>query len=115
MPAAPPTFSITNCCPSTSDIPTARMRAAVSVELPAANGTTTVTGRVGQLCAEAAPTVTRVASAESMTRGGLNMILFLQSVLFIALACFFLLADSSLHSEGCATRRTAIWAETGNV
>ena len=29
------------------------MRAAVSVELPAAKGTTTVTGRVGQPCADA--------------------------------------------------------------
>ena len=46
-------FSTITCCPSASDMPTERMRAAVSVELPAANGTTTVTGRVGQVCADA--------------------------------------------------------------
>src|SRR5215217_2464166 len=73
MPAAPPTFSMTNCCPSTSDIPAARMRAAVSVELPAAKGTTTVTGRDGQFWAHAAPVPTRVARAESMMRAGINM------------------------------------------
>ena len=69
MPAAPPTFSMINCCPSTSDMPTARMRAAVSVELPAANGTTTVTGRVGQLCAEAGAVVAwlRVSRAQDET------------------------------------------------
>ena len=65
MPAAPPTFSMTSCCPSASDMPTARMRAAVSVELPAANGTTTVTGRVGQVCAEAGAVVATAASVQS--------------------------------------------------
>ena len=53
MPAAPPTFSTITCCPSASDMPTEMIRAAVSLELPAANGTTMVTGRVGQLCADA--------------------------------------------------------------
>ena len=36
---------------------------AVSDELPAAKGTTMVTGRVGQLCADTAPTAPLIASA----------------------------------------------------
>jgi hypothetical protein len=54
------------------------IRAAVSLELPAANGTTTVTGRVGQLCAdavsEAATNTAMLARAPSTTRTGLDMI-----------------------------------------
>ena len=63
MPPPPPTFSMITCWPSASERPTARTRPAVSDELPAANGTTMVTGRVGQLCADAAPTAAMVASA----------------------------------------------------
>jgi hypothetical protein len=56
----------------------------VSDELPAANGTTMVTGRVGQLCAEADPAATIIASTEnaaSMKRFGLNIVRFPQVVL----------------------------------
>ena len=60
-------------------MPAEMMRAAVSVELPAANGTTTVMGRVGQLCAhadvcaDAEPIAARAASAPSATRIGWSM------------------------------------------
>ena len=63
-------------------MPTARMRAAVSVELPAANGTTTVTGRVGQLCAEAGAAAAAIASmpsANSTKRDGILIDLLLRS------------------------------------
>ena len=63
MPPPPPTFSMITCCPSASERPTARTRPAVSDELPAAKGTTMVTGRVGQLCADAVPTAPMIASA----------------------------------------------------
>jgi hypothetical protein len=52
------------------------MRAAVSVELPAANGTTTVTDRVGQVSAEAgtvAPMAANVQNAKSARRNGIHM------------------------------------------
>ena len=50
------------------------MRPAVSVELPAAKGTTIVTGRVGQFCADAASTAVTVASVQRAKRIGFNMI-----------------------------------------
>jgi hypothetical protein len=50
------------------------MRAAVSVELPAANGTTTVTGRVGQVCAEAEAVAAIAMSVCSARRNGNFMI-----------------------------------------
>src|SRR5262250_1143306 len=74
MPPAPPTFSMITCCPSASEIPTDRRRPAVSVELPAAKGTTMVGGRAGQLCADAAPIVAMVARVQSARRLGLNMV-----------------------------------------
>src|SRR5205823_12562150 len=52
MPPPPPTFSMITCCPSASESPTARIRPAVSLELPAAKGITIVTGRVGQFRSE---------------------------------------------------------------
>src|SRR4030095_521478 len=53
MPPAPPTFSTTTCCPKSSERRGATMRATMSLELPAANGTTIVIGLVGQLCPSA--------------------------------------------------------------
>src|SRR6185295_2721547 len=87
MPPPPPTFSMITCCPSASDRPTARTRPAVSDELPAAKGTTMVTGRVGQFCADADPTATIIASAghaASVRRFGLNMVRSPQVVLLAA-------------------------------
>jgi hypothetical protein len=43
---------------------------AVSEELPAAKGTTIVTGRIGQLCAAAIPSMAMAASAQSARRAG---------------------------------------------
>jgi hypothetical protein len=48
------------------------MRAAVSVELPAANGTTTVTGRVGQVWADAEPATAMLTIVQSATSTGRN-------------------------------------------
>src|SRR6266568_6969384 len=51
MPPAPPTFSTITCWPKTSERRGARTRPRASAPPPAANGTTMVTGRVGQFCA----------------------------------------------------------------
>src|SRR6266571_5150865 len=67
VPAAAPTFSITMVWPSASPIASACRRALASTPPPAANGTISVIGRVGQSCAEAivvkAPSVAAAASA----------------------------------------------------
>src|SRR5438046_9887816 len=52
VPAAAPTFSITMVWPSASPIATACRRALASTPPPAANGTISVIGRVGQSCAD---------------------------------------------------------------
>src|SRR5438105_3163640 len=65
LPPAPPTFSITIGCPSDTRIRSAMMRAAVSVDPPGGNGTTSVSERIGQLWACAAPTPARTASASA--------------------------------------------------
>src|SRR5437868_13530454 len=54
LPPAPPTFSITIGWPSDSRIFSAMMRAAASVEPPGGNGTISVSGRDGKVCACAA-------------------------------------------------------------
>src|SRR5215475_1692816 len=51
LPPAPPTFSITIGCPSDSRIRSAMMRAAASVDPPGGNGTISVSGREGKVCA----------------------------------------------------------------
>jgi hypothetical protein len=50
---APVTFSIKTGCPSDSLIPSATIRASVSVGPPAASGTIIVIGREGNACEEA--------------------------------------------------------------
>src|SRR5262249_9339388 len=55
MPAAAPTFSITIDCPSNSPMRCAWIRALTSIPPPAAKGTMSVIGRVGQSCAAAWP------------------------------------------------------------
>ena len=51
MPPAPPIFSMITCCCSASLNPACKIRATASIGPPAANGTTMVTGRVGQVSA----------------------------------------------------------------
>src|SRR5215469_11143815 len=53
MPPAPPAFSTMTCWPKTSARRAARMRPMTSAPPPAANGTTIVSGRLGQPCAVA--------------------------------------------------------------
>ena len=55
MPPAPPAFSTITCWPKISDRRAATIRPMMSAPPPAANGTTKVIGRLGQLCAEAGP------------------------------------------------------------
>src|SRR3954463_15347699 len=55
VPAAPVVFSTTTVWPRLVRNRSAKMRAMVSVGPPAANGTTSVTGRDGKLCACVAP------------------------------------------------------------
>ncbi len=78
MPPAPLMFSITTCLPIASLRYGDRMRPSVSTGPPAANGTTMVTGRVGQSwfcardCSAAAkvsvPAMTTVASMSSLRK-----------------------------------------------
>src|SRR5262245_30664499 len=68
VPPAPALFSIRNCWPSRCDIRSANMRASTSVLPPAANGTTTVTGFVGQpSCAQALCAHAAVAQLDATT------------------------------------------------
>src|SRR5262245_39881980 len=65
---APGTFSTITGWPTSSDSRAAMMRAEVSTGPPAANGTTMVTGRVGQSCARAATgLVSAMASAAAIS------------------------------------------------
>src|SRR5436190_13735090 len=66
MPPAPPALSTMTCCPRSSERRGARIRARTSPELPAADGTTMVTGRAGQTCALALPIAVSKASAHAM-------------------------------------------------
>src|SRR5262245_20572860 len=70
MPPEPPTFSIMTCWPKSSERPGARMRPTVSAGPPAANGTTMVTGRVGQSCDSAGPLHLRLATSATATIRG---------------------------------------------
>src|SRR6202035_6185455 len=51
MPPAPPTFSTITCCCKAALKAGCRMRATASIGPPVANGTTIVSGRVGQVSA----------------------------------------------------------------
>ena len=67
VPAAAPTFSTTMVWPSTSPIASACRRALASMPPPAANGTISVIGRLGQSCAGAvAVNVIRAAAASAI-------------------------------------------------
>src|SRR5882672_12755706 len=63
VPPAPARFSTTNGWPSCSDRRWVTVRAMMSVELPAVNGTTTVTRLVGHDCASAASEAMHAANA----------------------------------------------------
>src|SRR5438105_3166206 len=66
MPPAPPTFSTITGLPRCSAMRGARMRPRISLDAPAANGTTMVSGRVGQSWAVAelaAPTSAAAVAA----------------------------------------------------
>ena len=67
MPPAPGMLSTMTCWPSSSVIRGERMRATTSIGPPAANGTTTVGGRVGQSCAGAAAVETANAASAAPT------------------------------------------------
>ncbi len=62
MPPPPGWFSMMIGLPSVSPKVGCRTRASVSIGPPAANGTTMVTGRLGQSSARAAPGTARTAS-----------------------------------------------------
>src|SRR3954465_7436397 len=67
LPPAPVTFSTTTVWPRLFVIRSAMIRAIVSVGPPAENGTTTVTGRTGKFCADAA--LQQKAAANASSRG----------------------------------------------
>src|SRR5712691_2809518 len=89
IPPAPPTFSMTTCWPRTSDSRRPMMRPNTSVPPPAANGTTIVTGRVGQLWAAAGLTPSR-RNAEAAKA---NRIVRLASMVYLTL-----LVDSKAYA-----------------
>src|SRR5579859_4938244 len=66
MPEAPPILSTMIDWPSSSPIFCAWMRALTSTPPPAANGTTSVIGRVGQSCAAATVANNAPASAQAI-------------------------------------------------
>src|SRR3954468_24964435 len=69
VPAAAPTFSTTMVWPRTSPIASACRRALASTPPPAANGTISVIGRVGQSCADTVELkVPSIAAAASTIR-----------------------------------------------
>src|SRR4051794_38698714 len=68
MPPAPPTFSTMTVTPRSSERRGARMRPTRSPPPPAANGTTIVTGRVGQSCAAAGATSAQAIAAATRDR-----------------------------------------------
>src|SRR5262249_5334042 len=68
VPAAPAVFSMRTLCPSAGPMPCATMRATVSVGPPAANGTTIMIGRDGELCAAAAPKLIVTSTAPRTSR-----------------------------------------------
>src|SRR5436190_23772119 len=63
MPPAPPTFSTIIACPKYSDRRGARIRPKTSGMPPAANGTTSVMGRLGQSCADPGAAAATVMAA----------------------------------------------------
>src|SRR5687767_7957522 len=63
LPPAPLLFSMTNCWPRRADSRSEKMRAAASTLPPAANGTITVTGRVGHCWAAPGATDATIAAA----------------------------------------------------
>jgi hypothetical protein len=73
VPAAAPTFSTTTVCPRISPIASACSRALASTPPPAANGTISVIGRVGQSCATAG--VTNTAHAASAASAALVLVM----------------------------------------
>ncbi|SPA54889.1 Tripartite tricarboxylate transporter family receptor domain protein (fragment) [Cupriavidus taiwanensis] len=78
---APGLFSTTTGWPSFSPRPTASRRPSTSVAPPAANGTTSRSGRSGHVCAWAAGAADSVARAVAQARnsfGGIAVIVALQ-------------------------------------
>src|ERR1041385_4754446 len=65
MPPAPPMFSMMTGLPRTSNMCGAKIRARMSLDAPAANGTTMVMGRAGQVWARTSFDTASVASAAS--------------------------------------------------
>src|SRR5262245_58875942 len=81
MPPAPPTFSTTIGLRSVSPICCANRRPTATVGPPAAYGTTSVIGRVGQSSARAVPEVMSVAATKTkgIKRGFMGGLLILHS------------------------------------
>src|SRR5262245_13385085 len=74
IPPATPTFSTTICWPSTSLRWVANKRAMTSVPPPATNGTTMVTGRVGQFCARPLCETNGIANAPATLCNDLRLV-----------------------------------------
>src|SRR6266545_3058791 len=85
LPLAPDRFSITTCCPSLADRSAARRRGGISIEPPAAKGTTMVIGREGQLWAAAVRDDTMLSSAAANAQ---------RLGLLTVVSPYFILADS---------------------
>src|SRR5882757_6530405 len=78
--AAPGRFSTTNCCPSARESFSAMTRHSTSGLLPAACGTTNVTGRCGQDCADTGLARQRATPASSRRRDSFGMVILPKNV-----------------------------------
>src|ERR1700730_6261186 len=86
VPPAPPAFSIVICWPRIFDMACVVMREIASVGPPAAAGTMTLIGRVGESCAAAAPTMDPSAAAIASRRivfppVGLVLVLMISAII----------------------------------
>src|SRR5512144_1265053 len=106
MPPAPPTFSMITCWPSTSDSRRPTIRPMTSVPPPAANGTTMVSGRAGQLSAAIAPSAPKPATTKAKPITCLGGIVFLRR----AAAAYSGTGQTRLAHPATLGRRSALLA-----
>src|SRR5882724_8183608 len=108
MPPAPPRFSTTIGCPSSSPARTMRMRVIVSGRPPAAYGTITLTGWLGNTCAAACIETTSPSAATRLFNGSSSRAKYtarMKGKLRLTLACWDYdrtraLMDGDVRPEG---------------
>src|ERR1700738_725513 len=114
VPPAPPTFSTMMVWPNVRDMWSPRRRVTTSVGPPAANGTMTVIGLLGNWAAAGTPLMTRTKSALSISSPLQRIVLLLDLYPFIAMIGYHRLwrkllrpMDASATVRNAADRRRA--------